>query len=260
MSVSKLENPLQIVRHAPRYIRLPIFLAHRSAAAASRATHGPAWIARCVLIGLGLALVSAVKAATPLPVTIESHHAINDLSPPGRAPAHTLTLHAANIGGWDDAKLVAGLREAAAIFAQCRIRIIRAELLRVTVPATHRDFDTPRSRELARALALPKPALFFATGTRQVPAFDAEAIGRGNSRTRPELRDTVWIARGARDLGPVIAHELAHVLMDSGAHDNTPGNLMAEETSPQHTLLSAAQCARITATGVRHGLLQPGVD
>lgn len=260
MSVSKPENPLRIVRHAPRYIRLPIFLAHRPATAAGRATHGPAWIARCILIGFGLALAPAVEAAAPLPVAIESRSTINDLSPPGRAPTHTLTLHAANIGGWDDAVLVAGLREAAAIFAQCRIRIVRAELLRVTVPATHRDFDTPRSRELARALALPKPALFFAAGTRQVPAFDAEAIGRGNSRTRPELRDTVWVARGARDPGLVIAHELAHVLMDSGTHDATPGNLMAEETTPQNTLLTAAQCAQLTATGVRHGLLQPGVD
>lgn len=260
MSVSNPENPLRIVRHAPRYIRLPIFLAHRPAAAAGRATHGPAWIARCILIGLGLALAPAIKAAAPLPVAIESRHTINDLSPPGRAPAHTLTLHVANIGGWNDAVLVAGLREAAAILVQCRIRITRAELLRVTVPATHRDFNTPRSRELARALALPKPTLFFAAGTRQVPAFDAEAIGRGNSRTRPELRDTVWVARGARDLGLVIAHELTHVLMDSGAHDATPGNLMAEETSPQNTQLTAAQCAQLTATGVRHGLLQPGVD
>ncbi len=60
----------------------------------------------------------------------------------------------------------------------------------------------------------------------------------------------------ARDLGIVVAHELAHVLMDSGAHDNTPGNLMAESTMPQNTQLTAAQCESITATGQRHGLLR----
>ena len=67
------------------------------------------------------------------------------------------------------------------------------------------------------------------------PAFDAEAIGRGNSGSRPELRDTVWIALGSRDLGIVLAHELAHVLMDSGEHSDEPGNLMRDETAPENT-------------------------
>ena len=92
-----------------------------------------------------------------------------------------------------------------------------------------------------------------------MPAFDAEAIGRGNSRSRPELADTVWVARGARDLGIVVAHELAHVLMDSGEHDNTADNLMAESTTPQNTQLTAVQCQRLTASGRRNGLLR-GVD
>jgi hypothetical protein len=70
----------------------------------------------------------------------------------------------------------------------------------------------------------------------------------------------VWIIHGARDPGIALAHELAHVLMDSGEHDNTPGNLMAEETTPDNTWLTAAQCARITATGSRNGLLRAGVD
>ncbi len=148
------------------------------------------------------------------------------------------------------------LRMAANILSQCGIHTTRIDVLHVTAPETHRHFDTPRSRELARALDLPRPAIFFAAGTRQAPAFDAEAIGRGNSRSRPELTDTVWVARGARDLGIVVAHELAHVLMDSGEHDNTPHNLMAESTSPDNTRLTAAQCAQLTATGQRHGLLR----
>ncbi|MBS1219099.1 MAG: hypothetical protein H6R21_2232 [Proteobacteria bacterium] len=218
-------------------------------------------IVGCALMMLVPALAPTARAAAPLSINIESRQVINDLSrATGIKPAHELTLSVANIGHWDDATLVAALRTAADILAQCRIRIAHAELLRVAVPPKHRDFDTPRSRELARALALPKPTLYFAAGTRQVPAFDAEAIGRGNSRTRPELRDTVWIARGARDPGLVVAHELAHVLMDSGEHDRTPGNLMAEATSPHHTQLTAGQCARISATGIRNGLLQPSVD
>lgn len=216
-----------------------------------------------IALGLTMAwgLTVCTTAARALPFTIESRQTINDLAPqPATASELTLHLSVANVDRWDTAVVIAALRTAATLLAQCAIRVTGADLLQVTVPDTHRHFDTPRSRELAQALALPKPALYFTAGTRQVPAFDAEAIGRGNSRSRPELTDTVWIARGARDLGQVIAHELAHVLMDSGAHDDTPGNLMAETTSPQQTQLTAAQCAQMRSTGTRNGLLRPGVD
>lgn len=210
---------------------------------------------------MALDLHALANAATAIPFTIESRNTISDLA----AQAHTtselaLQLSVANIDRWSDREVIAALRTAANLLAQCEIRLTGADLLQISVAEPHRHFDTPRSRELAQALALPKPSLYFTAGTRQQPAFDAEAIGRGNSRSRPELRDTVWIARGTRDLGRVIAHELAHVLMDSGAHDNTPGNLMAEDTAPQNTRLSAAQCTQMRSTGVRNGLLRPGVD
>lgn len=210
-------------------------------------------------IGLLAALSGLTAAAAGLPpVSIEQRITISDLPQP--AADLELALSLIDIGGWPEAEIAAAVREAAQSLAQCSIRIVRAELLKVGVPDTHRHFDTPRSRELARALQLPKPAIYFAAGTRQVPAFDAEAIGRGNSRSRPELADSVWIARGARDLGIVVAHELAHVLMDSGAHDSTPGNLMAESTAPGSTQLTAQQCAKIRDTGTRNGLLHPGVN
>ncbi len=194
-------------------------------------------------------------------IRIEQRTEIQDLTTaPATGATHVLTLTVANITAWPESEIVAALRQAAQLLAQCGVRLTRADLLRVTVPETHRYFDTPRSRELADALDLPKPTLYFTAGTRQTPAFDAEAIGRGNSSTRPELADTVWIARGARDLGLVITHELAHVLMNSGAHDDTPGNLMAESTAPENTRLTATQCAQLRTTGTRHGLLQPGVN
>ncbi len=229
------------------------------------ACHRIVLITRHIRIALGLlacwGCASSAQAAVTTPFTIESRHTISDLAPQTQSASElTLRLSVANIDRWDDAEVTAALRSAAKILAQCEIRMTGADLLLITVPETHRHFDTPRSRELAEALALSKPTLYFTAGTRQTPAFDAEAIGRGNSRSRPELRDTVWIARGARDLDLVIAHELAHVLMDSGAHDNSPGNLMAEETSPQNTQLTAAQCAQLRHTGTRNGLLRPGVD
>lgn len=213
------------------------------------------------MIALALTTWPGTGVAELPQIRIESRKLFNDLPQAAdAAPAYVLSLRIANIADWNESDMIAGVRGAARILMQCRIRIADAELLHIAVPATHRDFDTPRSRELAQMLALRAPVVYFAANTRQTPAFEAEAIGRGNSSSRPELRDSIWITRGARDLEQVIAHELAHVLMNSGAHDNTPGNLMAENTSPQNTLLTAAQCAQITVTGTRNGLLQPGVN
>ncbi len=127
----------------------------------------------------------------------------------------------------------------------------------MTVPldtgiSRHRYLD-----ELARRTRLARPAVFFVADTRNEPAFDAEAIGRGNSRSRPEMTDTVWITAGTRDLAIVFAHELVHVIADSGEHSDLPGNLMREETAPESTALTASQCRRLTETGAANGLLQP---
>jgi len=208
-----------------------------------------------VFLLMTLALTSAVSAHEPLPLRVEQRAALRDLAPPV-STTHTLELRAINLDEWPEPDIRSAMNTAANILSQCGIHTVRVDMLQVSAPETHRYFDTPRSRELARALNLPRPAVFFTAGTRQMPAFDAEAVGRGNSRTRPELTDTVWVARGARDLGIVVAHELAHVLMDNGEHDNTPDNLMAASTTPQNTRLTAAQCTRMTTTGQRHGLLR----
>lgn len=173
------------------------------------------------------------------------------------APTHKLALTLAYLegGGWTTEDIVAAVRDGARILEQCGVALERAELVRIGAPTRYLDFYTPLSRELASTVPLAKPAIYFVAGTRQRPAFDAEAIGRGNSRSRPELRDTVWVTREARDLGLVLAHELAHVLMDSGEHTPEPGNLMREDTAPGHTRLSEAQCARLRETGAANGLL-----
>jgi hypothetical protein len=160
-------------------------------------------------------------------------------------------------GGWTESDILAVAEQAARILAQCAITPGKMDLVRVDVEARFRTFHTPTSRELARKLQLRTPAVYFVDGTRQRPAFDAEAIGRGNSRSRPELADTVWIVRDARDPAVALAHELAHVLMDSGEHSEEPGNLMRDETTPANTQLSAAQCARLRQNGAANGLLAP---
>lgn len=120
-----------------------------------------------------------------------------------------------------------------------------------------RDLFTPLARQLVRRLQPAKPAVFFVRDTRNRPAFEGEAFGRGNTRTRPELAGTVWLTESSRDLPVALAHELAHVLMDSGEHAEEPGNLMREDTSPENTRLSPAQCERMRRNGTANGWLLP---
>jgi hypothetical protein len=166
-----------------------------------------------------------------------------------------LTLVRLEGSGWTRERSLAVVREAAAILVQCGVALERVKIQSVAAP-NHLDFSTPAARELARAHPVAKPAVYLVRDTKSRPAFDAEAIGRGNSRTRPEIADTVWMTAGTRDPGIALAHELAHVLMDSGEHSEDEGNLMREETSPRNTALNAAQCGRLRETGRRNGLLK----
>jgi len=158
---------------------------------------------------------------------------------------------------WEPQRILQAVREAAAILAQCGVWLERAELTSLEGGEPRlRDLDTPVSRTLVRRMRPAKPAVFFVRDTRHEPAFDAEAFGRGNTATRPELAGTVWITAQIRDLPVALAHELAHVLMDSGAHSDAPGNLMREETAPDATRLTAEQCGQIVANGSAGGYLR----
>ena len=171
---------------------------------------------------------------------------------------HRLHLTVVNLegSGWTRERALEALREAAAILGQCGIAIAGAEWLTLSASPRYLDFSTPAARDLARRYPVARPAIYFVRDTRSRPAFDAEAIGRGNSRSRPEIADTVWITVATRDDGIVLAHELAHVLMDSGAHSDAPGNLMREQTAAGNKALSAAQCERLRETGSGNRLLQ----
>ena len=158
--------------------------------------------------------------------------------------------------GWSRDAILKAVGEAAEILGQCGIRLVQTELMLVDAPQQYQYFQTLVSRELTRTLQPSKPTVYFVTDTRQQPAFDAEAIGRSNSRTRPELADSVWMTLATRDPGIALAHELVHVLTDSGEHAKEQGNLMREDTMPENTQLTAAQCARLRGTGTKNGLLR----
>ena len=177
---------------------------------------------------------------------------------PGATHGLRLTAHTFHGTRWTDEEIVAATMAAGRLLAQCRIALTHAELRVVEAPRRFHYYYTPDSRRLLRALDTPRPALFFVEDTKNDPAFDAEAIGLANSKMRPELVNTVWVAYGARDLPYAIAHELVHVLVNSGEHSAEPGNLMRTETAPGNDKLTAAQCERLRSRGEANGLLTRG--
>jgi hypothetical protein len=221
---------------------------------------------RCVTIvarvcfGFVTTSLAVAQQATDLPLTeVRSWTVANrDLDASEIRPArYRLHLEMAVVSGtrWAPEVILDAAKRAIDILAQCDIRGGLVRLHEFNGPQRYRYFLTPHSREFARRSGLAKPAIFFVEDTLQRPAFDAEAIGRANARTRPEMTDTVWVTASIRDLPIALAHELVHVLTDSGEHSNAPENLMRDDTAPGNTRLTPEQCSNIVATGQGNGLL-----
>ncbi len=157
---------------------------------------------------------------------------------------------------WDLQKLQVVIRQAAAILAQCGLYMPRVELSVLDGPELFRYYERATAEELVRRAALPKPTVYFVRDTLHRPAYDAEAIGKGNSQTRPALMYTVWITEAIKDPGISLAHELAHVLMDSGEHVDLARNLMRADTAPDNLELTQAQCERLLSQGILNELLR----
>lgn len=211
----------------------------------------------CRLVAALVLAVAALAPASAQVRVIEMSAVPKDELPVAAAASHDLRLSIYTFEGtrWITQQTVAAALEAARLLAQCGVALAGAELRRLATPRRFHFYSTPVSRELLRGMAVAKPAIFFVDDTLNNPAYDAEAIGLENSATRRELANTVWIAYGARDLPLALAHELVHLLSDSGEHSAEPGNLMRAETSPQNTRLSEAQCSRMRTQGEVNGLL-----
>jgi len=205
-----------------------------------------------VLIGLAL----AARGQEPGDIRIVETRVLAPPPVPGASHELRLVFYTFRGARWQPETILSAAREAARLLGQCRVGVAGAELRVLDAPRRFHFYATPVARELLRRLDAPKPAVFFVEDTRNRPAFDAEAIGLKNAATRPELANTVWVAYEARDLPQALAHELVHVLSDSGDHSSEPGNLMRDETSAQDTRLSPEQCALLRRQGETHGLLK----
>ncbi len=175
-------------------------------------------------------------------------------TPAGFALSPTFAVFSSTRWHVDD--LVKHARQAAGILAQCDIVMPHLTIRELDGSDAYRYFRDDTAQDMLSRVPMPRPAVFFVRHTLQDIAFEAEAIGRGNSAGREGLIDTVWIIEDARDPGIIIAHELVHLLVDNGRHVDIPGNLMRDATAPDNVELTAQQCEEIVTAGVTNGLLR----
>lgn len=154
---------------------------------------------------------------------------------------------------WDTERVSRSLADAASILNTCGITLDARHVLRPDLAAHPRLRDlhigaahTVFTR-LKRGGPDRLPTLVFARDTRMQTPFDGEAFGRGNTRHRPWMTDTVWLTLAIRDEGIALAHELFHVLANDGSHVDLPGNLMLARTTGDNRTLTKAQCEQVVS-------------
>lgn len=159
-----------------------------------------------------------------------------------RVPLDVLVPNAA----WERARVDATLARAAEILAQCALHLAPVRVLDVDAPERLADLSVGGARTLFDAVrasgAERRVTVVLARDTRMRDAYDGEAFGRANTRYRPWLADSVWLTAPIRDAGIALAHELFHVLANSGAHDDRADNLMRTRTRGDNVRLEPEQC------------------
>jgi len=159
--------------------------------------------------------------------------------------------------GWNETDIRSMVSTAAAILSQCKITLGPVELHELVATDRLMDFDSHTSHTVVTLAGLQRPALFLVRDTQRTEAFEGEAFGLGNTRERPWLRNTVWLIADTRDRGIALAHELFHVVSNSGTHSESDGNLMSTRTQTGATHLDPEQCRSAQAQGSAGNLLQP---
>jgi len=174
---------------------------------------------------------------------------------PVQLPLSVFVLH----DEWSIESVNNHLLEAERILAQCNVKLNSVTISQLSVPEYLRDLKTGPARTLVSALnnnsEFRPVKVFFARDTRMLNPFAGEAFGRANTRRRPWLQDSVWLTHGIRDAGIALAHELFHVLSNSGEHIDMRDNLMQTRTSPDNTALTEAQCMAAVGMGRQNALL-----
>ena len=157
--------------------------------------------------------------------------------------------------GWETPRIAEILDQAYAILAQCGITRGALTAAAIEGPDYLKDLSTGSARTLFEALAGDGVRVVLARDTRMLAAYTGEAFGLGNTRMRPWLANSVWLMLDVDDPGIALAHELYHVIANSGAHVEGEANLMQARTRPESTELSEEQCSLALENGAGNGLL-----
>ena len=218
----------------------------------------PVWCAEDVRSeGIKVMSERTVELLAKLPATSTSEGVTAAGAVPAGAALHfELTAVVIDGTGWQIADAQQAITQALPILAQCGVAPQRIRLVQIAAPEAYRDLSPQASRQLAAQLAPARPAIFFVRNTRMRPPFEAEAFGIGNTRARPELVSTIWVTRSAADLPETLAHELFHVIANSGEHSEHEANLMYDRTAPGRHQLTPAQCSTLRETGQQNRLLR----
>lgn len=143
--------------------------------------------------------------------------------------------------GWTLTRTRDAIAQAQEIYRQCNIGL-SFTLYHYKVPDYMLDFHSLSAKTLIDMAGHDGLNVFMVRDTRRLEAFGGEAFGKRNTRRMPWLENTSWLISGQRDNGIILAHEIFHILTDSGAHTKQPGNLMNANTHPDNIHLSSDQC------------------
>ena len=157
---------------------------------------------------------------------------------------------------WSEPRIAGLLRTAYDILAQCGIGGDGLSLYAVDAPDYLRDLSTGSAKTLLEAAGGDALTVVLARDTRMLAAFTGEAFGLGNTSMRPWLTNSVWLMLDVDDPGIALAHEIYHVLANSGDHVEGVANLMQARTRPDSTELTSEQCRLARDNGIGNGLLQ----
>ena len=147
------------------------------------------------------------------------------------------------------------MQRAYEILSQCEIGPGEVSLRLYEGADYLRDLSTGSAQTLFAGMASNPIRVVFARDTRMQEQYTGEAFGIANTQMRPWLANSVWLTIDVDDPAIALAHELFHVIANSGAHVEGSANLMQGRTRPDATTLTAEQCRRAQSTGSEHGLL-----
>lgn len=160
---------------------------------------------------------------------------------------------------WSPSSVSQTLAEATNILSVCGFGFPQTSVRQIAAPEYLHDLEIGAARTLFESVRLSgadrRATVVFARDTRMATPYDAEAFGRANTRKRPWMQDSVWLTHPLQDRGIALAHELFHVLANSGRHSRQAENLMLPRTSGDNRSLTPEQCLLARGHAVSAGLV-----